>query len=116
MKKQLFEAVNTPNSQTITFSKSLLRLNYAPGSKGSMKFLESLNKIPATNSIFSTKVIDKILKYKFYRVRHVAIFNLCLYLTYLTCIFWKSHDDKRFLAPWPIIHGIIELIQYIAYA
>lgn len=70
----VYARINSIDSQTVVFQKTLLKLNFVPGSKESMEFLESLNSIPATNDIHSSKVIDQILDYKFLRVRNVAIF------------------------------------------
>ena len=111
VKKYMYKAVGSTDSQTVLFTKTLLKLNFAPGSTASMRFLEALNAIPAENDIHSSKVIDQILKYKFARVKGVAIFHFVLYCCYLFCLVVYAAENKAWLMPWPFIQTIFEIIQ-----
>jgi hypothetical protein len=62
-------------------------MNMASGSKESLDFLRHLGECEATDEIYKTMAIDRILAYKFDQVKWVGYFMLLLHIGYMTCLF-----------------------------
>lgn len=95
------DAVFSQEGTAIVFAKSLFRVSLKVGSQDSTDLLESIINCP-NEKIYSTQMIQMILKSKWHVVRKFLIFQGLLYFTYLVLLSLYStlYETGDFLI-WP---------------